>query len=554
MNLYQQRILEARKEFLKLNKRQEKELLRTYQELAKQLSGEIALCRTSSGDKYLRELNEIVQANINKLNIKLSSTIKSNIETSSQIASSVDLAYYEAITDDVNLRTMFNSLVINTSANTVKKLIQGNYYADGKTLDQRIWNITKSNANDIDTLIKANVARGANARTLAESLERYINPAKRIDAKTLEVGMNKSISYQAQRLARTSITHSFAETTIENAKTNPFNKGIKWNLSSSHYERQVKRHGPDICDEYANRVFKLNEVPLQHPNCLCYFTEENEDINQVIKELKAWSKDEKNSKLDKWYNQNKNAENQSNIISIKKENEWSDIKLKDTQFKDKKEIKNHLEENYNIKFSDSTKYTIHKDILQDSVNWLDTFHDCFKGFKEINPVELPAVKVKAGINPVGYYQYYPSKPQAVELVLNGAYFTDIGYNNSYIKQCIESKWTVANAKSYKTFVHEYGHHVADSLKWLDKGIDPVNQNWCKDFINDVIREYNSKYNTNISFKDIAELVSRYGGTKPEEAFAETFAEYFGGDNPRNFAKVFGERVEKKIKEHIKMKG
>lgn len=303
MNLYQQRVLEARKEFLKLNKKQEKELLKIYQELAKQLSSETTSFRTSSGDKYLRELNEIVQANINKLNIKLSSTIKSNIETSSQIASSVDLTYYEAITDDVSLRAMFKSLVVSTSSNTVKKLIQGKYYADGKTLDQRIWNITKSNAKDIDTLIKVNVARGANARKLAQQLDRYINPAKRIEAKTLEVSMNKSISYQAQRLARTSIAHAFSKTTIENAKTNPFNKGIKWNLSTSHHERQVKRDGPDICDEYDGRVFKPNEAPLQHPNCLCYFTEENEDIDQTIKKLKAWTKGEKNLKLHRWLNE-----------------------------------------------------------------------------------------------------------------------------------------------------------------------------------------------------------------------------------------------------------
>lgn len=552
MSIYEQEVLKARKKFLKLNLSQEKELLKLYKELSNQLSSEIAACRTTSQDTYLRKLNEIVQVNIAQLNAKLNNIIKANIETSSQIAGTTESAYYQSITNDATLLAMFKSMPINNSRKIVSKLIQGDYYKDGKTLDQRLWNITQKNKNDINTLIKVNVLKGANARELAKQVDKYVNPTKVLKAHALEDGMSTKIAYQAQRLARTSITHSFSETTIENAKTNPFNKGIKWNLSASHFTRM---HGKrDICDDYNGRVFKPNEVPLQHPNCLCYFTEENTDIDQAIKELKAWTKGEKNPKLDKWYEQNKNAENQSNVIPIKKEAKWSDVKAKDTQFKDKKEIKNHLKENYNIKFSDSTKYPIHKDILQDSVNWLDKFNNYFKGFKEIDPVELPAIKVKAGINPVGYYQYYPSKPQAVELVLNGAYFTDIGYNNSYIKQCIESKWTVANAKSYKTFVHEYGHHIADSLKWLDKGTDSVNQNWCKDFINDVIKDYNSKYNTNISFKDIAELVSRYGGTKTEEAFAETFAEYFGGDNPRDFAKVFGENVEKKLKEYIKMKG
>ncbi len=70
-------------------------------------------------------------------------------------------------------------------------------------------------------------------------------------------------------------------------------------------------------------------------------------------------------------------------------------------------------------------------------------------------------------------------------------------------------------------------------------------------MNEVIHDYNNKYNKGVSFKDTAELVSRYGGTQPGEAFAEAFAEYFGGDNPRDFAKVFGLKVENRLNEYIK---
>ncbi|WP_238917243.1 hypothetical protein [Clostridium sp. YIM B02555] len=162
------------------------------------------------------------------------------------------------------------------------------------------------------------------------------------------------------------------------------------------------------------------------------------------------------------------------------------------------------------------------------------------------------MKIKSGISPVGYYSYYQKHPEAVELVLNGKYFCDKEFNTEYIAQCIQSKWTVQNAKSYKTFVHEYGHHVADSLKWLENN-ELDSDKWCKNFINDVLLEYNKKYNKECSFKDISDLVSRYGGTKAAETFAETFAEYFGGDNPREFAKVFGAKVEEKLKYFIKAK-
>lgn len=299
MSLYEEEVLKARKKFLKLNKSQEKELLKLYKDLANQLSNEIATCRTTSQDTYLRKLNEIVQVNISQLNAKLNNMIKANVEASSQIAGAIENVYYQYITDDATLLAMFKSMPINNARKIVSKLIQGNYYKDGKTLDHRLWNITQKNKNDINTFIKVNVLKGANARELAKQVDKYVNPTKLLKAHVLEDGMSEKIAYQAQRLARTSIAHSFSETTIENTKTNPFNKGIKWNLSASHFARM---HGKtDICDDYAGRVFKPNEVPLQHPNCLCYFTEENEDIDKVIKELKAWTKGENNPKLDKWF-------------------------------------------------------------------------------------------------------------------------------------------------------------------------------------------------------------------------------------------------------------
>ena len=294
MNSYQKAILDARKQFLKLNKKQEKELLNLYKDLSNQLKIDISNCRTTSSEAYLKNLQKIVNDNIKNMSSDLKNIITTNINTSSEIASSVDYVYYKAITEDVSLLTSINNMVINTSRKTVETLIKGEYYKDGLTLDKRIWNINKSNRNDINKLIEQNILRGANSRKLAKEVEKYVNPFKRTDAKTVVSGMSTKVSYQAQRLARTSITHAFAETTINNAKTNPFNVGLKWNLSPSH-ERD------DICDEYADRIFKPEEYPLEHPNGHCYPTEENIPIYEAIEELKAWTKGESNPKLDEWY-------------------------------------------------------------------------------------------------------------------------------------------------------------------------------------------------------------------------------------------------------------
>jgi hypothetical protein len=310
MNVYQEAVLKARKEFLKLSSNQEKELLRLYIELANQLKMDISKCKTSNQERYLKNLHEIVQANIRDLNKELNKIIKENIETSSEIASSVNLAYYEAITDDVKLSTMFKAITLNNSQRTVSKLIQGNFYQDKRSLDARLWKISDKSIKDIDTLIKVNVLKGANARELAKQVDKYVNP-KKVLKHTIDVvdGKNiyQNVSWQSTRLARTSITHSFNENTLSQAYSNPFNKGMKWELSSEHSKRM---HGKrDVCDDYAGQnsydlgtgVFPLNKVPVAHPCCLCYQYEITTDIDQAIKEIKAWTKGESNPKLDKWY-------------------------------------------------------------------------------------------------------------------------------------------------------------------------------------------------------------------------------------------------------------
>ena len=42
-------------------------------------------------------------------------------------------------------------------------------------------------------------------------------------------------------------------------------------------------------------------------------------------------------------------------------------------------------------------------------------------------------------------------------------------------------------------------------------------------------------------------VLRYGATSESELFAEAFAEYFGGQNPREFAKIFGRKLDALLK-------
>lgn len=232
------------------------------------------------------------------------------------------------------------------------------------------------------------------------------------------------------------------------------------------------------------------------------------------------------------------------IIKSNKSSNWSGLNYK--QNYTKKSAVEHLKSEYGIKFSDSRKYPMDEKLLADCVGWMDSFTSSFPGFSKQNPVKLPEIKCQAPSkmhNAVGYYSYYTGTDQAVELALNGRYHGNITSFQDYINNCIKTKWYPENATTHKTFVHEYGHYVSHSMSCFSK--DPK---WQHGFIQECIDDYNKSSGGGLkSYKDCADLVSRYGASSDSELFAEAFAEYFGGENPREFAQIFGRKLEKQLK-------
>lgn len=164
-----------------------------------------------------------------------------------------------------------------------------------------------------------------------------------------------------------------------------------------------------------------------------------------------------------------------------------------------------------------------------------------------NPCKIPIIDNKAPSkmkNAVGYYRYYTNNAGVVELALNGQYHSDVNAFQKYVEQCVKSKWYPANATIHKTFVHEFGHHVSNSMRWVTG-----NKNWQHEFIQECINDFkkvepNYTWNT---FVGMGDYVSRYGAKSESELFAEAFAEYFGGENPREFAKIFGRKLDALLK-------
>ncbi|WP_238917242.1 hypothetical protein [Clostridium sp. YIM B02555] len=368
MSNYRKKVLEARKQILQLTLDQEKQIIEIYSKQASKLIDEILEMPESRTRTHKIDTTRIINEYVKELYENLNDNILKNTWESSYIQRKVILNFVDTVAPNRVVNEGLKRSITNISDNTVRTLIAGGYYSDGKTLSNRLWNYTKQNGQDIDTIIKMNVAGGANVRTLASELEKYVNPKNRIESKSFKAGLNSyKISFNAQRLARTSITHAATETQIQNAKKNPFSLGLKWNLSASHSARMHGRQ--DECDSREGKVYEPDKVPLQHPNCLCYFTEEV-DEKKALTDIKAWaSGDLENKQMDEWFNDFKekwngptNIENKEPIkvkvndvkISIpdkKKESKvstWHEYKADDKQYSSKKAIKEHLSKEYKM--------------------------------------------------------------------------------------------------------------------------------------------------------------------------------------------------------------
>lgn len=192
-------------------------------------------------------------------------------------------------------------------------MIKGRLYKDHKSLSERIWKLTNEFGQNIDYIIKRAMEEKKTAYELAKDLEEFVKPESRRLwdwGKVYPNMRNVQIDYNAQRLARTVITHGFREAQYQAAKKNPFVEAIHWELSPQHYERQVKKWGEDICDEYARHDeglgkgnFKIDEAPIGHPQCLCStWPVIVKSIDDIVAELKEWVRNpEGNKKLNDWY-------------------------------------------------------------------------------------------------------------------------------------------------------------------------------------------------------------------------------------------------------------
>lgn len=178
----------------------------------------------------------------------------------------------------------------------INALVTGQVYGGNWSLSGAIWSDIDKKQSDISRIIAEGVAANKSAYDIAKDLETYVDPKakKEWDWSKVYPGTSKKVDYNAQRLARTLISHAYQQSLERVCKNNPFVDGFIW--QSAHSSRVCP-----ICASRDGQFYKKGELPLDHPNGMCTFIASIQgSMNDVADRLANWVQGNSDPELDKW--------------------------------------------------------------------------------------------------------------------------------------------------------------------------------------------------------------------------------------------------------------
>lgn len=300
--MYEKITKETRAKVAKLTLEQQKHLSDIYEDAIKELAKtardtnrkELTIRWAKDYKKQLMKVRRGLRADIREQ--ITSSTLKS-----AKLGSEGQQLIMKEILNlvDIDLKPSFSNMFSQVNDNVVKDIISGNLYKDNKTLSGRIWTHSKEFERDIQYTINQAILEKKSAIELADDLNKYVKePAKRGSDwdKVYPNLKHRKADYNAIRLARTSISHAYQNSTVQSSTMNPFVDGIEWQSALIHGRTC------QLCRDRHGQIYTTDNIPLDHPNGLCTFvpniTKSMEEIGEI---LGNWVDGGSNLMLDEWY-------------------------------------------------------------------------------------------------------------------------------------------------------------------------------------------------------------------------------------------------------------
>ncbi len=284
-----------------LTRKQYKQIKNLYKEAAKDLKIKSDKARKGSlTERWAKDYRKAVKSEIRQVNKILFKQILDNIVKSANLAAGIQLNFFNLVDKKykLNMSKSFTNMFSKVPNDAVEELIKGNIYKDGRGLSKRIWWTGNKVNGDIDKIIQKGIVEKKSAIELAQDLQTYVNPdmQKEWNWKNVYPGTSKTVDYNAQRLARTSISHAYILSMIKSCEKNPFIEKVRW-----HSVFAPGRTCP-LCKERDGQEYLLADCPLDHPNGLCYQEPLLDDsLENIGSRLNSWAKGGNDPALDDWY-------------------------------------------------------------------------------------------------------------------------------------------------------------------------------------------------------------------------------------------------------------
>lgn len=425
-----------------LSDEQEKKIQKMYSDLssdiakeAKSLSGKTNVSSVMRAS-YLKDLRSQVSSQLASYSSDQKSMIKDNMLQVAQAVVADNSKYLSSI--GLNVSGAFSYV----PKDVVEQLASGKMYEGKWSLSTAIWGNDKKVLSDIDMIIAKGVAGQKSTYDIAKELEKYVNPskAKQWDWGKVYPGSSRKIDYNAQRLARTMVSHAYQESFVRTTKNNPFIEAYNW-LSSGDdrvcplcIERAEGNHGVYLNGVSISGAYYKDDLPMDHPNGRCTFdiisgTSDAEDNARAA----AWIKGGDDEELDAY------ARSMGYTPEIVKSSANMDKIM-----------------------SNMTPYQQHVQQFYDKYGPIGKGEDYFK-FSQANPEaskELYALAKEAG---------YGSSPSAYFAKVKGADIAKVSKLDTEMQASKQAKTFVKNfGKSSQSFEQWMGTASMDQVQSLTK--------------------------------------------------------------------------------------
>lgn len=295
-NEYLRLVEEASKKKLQITRQMEKDIRTAYRNVVRDLEKRLLKANPNSlNEKWLQDYRKELNKEIDVITKNLYKSNKAKMIEVIDVANNPQLSLFQSINSkhSLGLESTFNSMFSRVNKDVYNEILSGKIYKDGAGLSKRLWLSSKDTKKDIQNVILEGIVGKKSAKDMAKDLQAHLS----VDGSRTK----KQIEYNSMRLARTSIQHSYQMATIRSSSQNPFIEGIQW-ISD------LGRRTCELCKERHEKIYKLEEIELDHPNGLCtmipWIPMSFDDIGSTLRE---WVDDVPNAYtegIDKWMSLN----------------------------------------------------------------------------------------------------------------------------------------------------------------------------------------------------------------------------------------------------------